>query len=165
MPQPLKDLEHRCGLGSMEPKDWNGRYKCLLASGVIENCKRQLFQWAGLRLPPLLRFQLLWDSEPTPRPLGFQVIWLLWCSKEFSWVTCSRGSETGQDPLRRTSVSEKGKRSPSKHSVTPPGHLPGGPEEQPCPEGFLVHAQGPDVSGHLVPFHTSESVSYQGAYV
>lgn len=79
----------------------------------MENRKHQLLPWAGPWLPPLTRSWLLRDSEPTPRPLGVH-----------------GGSGTGQDPLRRTSVREKGKSRPSKHSLTPPGHLPGGPGEQ-----------------------------------
>lgn len=73
------------------PGTGTGRQKCLRASGTMENRKHQLLPWAGPWLPPLTRSWLLRDSEPTRRPLGVHVIWLLWCSKEFSRAACSRG--------------------------------------------------------------------------
>lgn len=128
------------------PGTGTGRQKCLRASGTMENRKHQLLPWAGPWLPPLTRSWLLRDSEPTPRPLGVHVIWLLWCSKEFSRAACSRGLGDRTGSSEEDVSQGKGKKPPQQALTDAPGPSPRRARRAAWPGGFLVHAQGPDAT-------------------
>lgn len=115
----------------------------------MENRKHQLLPWAGPWLPPLTRSWLLRDSEPTPRPLGVHVIWLLWCSKEFSRAACSRGLGDRTGSSEEDVSQGKGKKPPQQALTDAPGPSPRRARRAAWPGGFLVHAQGPDAFSHL----------------
>lgn len=106
------------------PGTGTGRQKCLRASGTMENHKHQLLPRAGPWLPPLTRSWLLRDSEPTRRPLGVHVIWLLWCSKEFSRAACSRGLGDRTGSTEEDVSQGKGKKPPQQALTDAPGPSP-----------------------------------------
>lgn len=118
-----------------------------LALRVIANCKHQLLPWAGLRLPPLLRSWLLCDSEPTPRPLGVHVIWLLWCSKEFSRATCSRGLGDRTGSTEEDVSQGKGEKKPQQALTDAPGPSPRRARGAAQPGRLLGSAQRPGARG------------------
>lgn len=146
------------------PGTGTGRQKCLRASGTMENRKHQLLPWAGPWLPPLTRSWLLRDSEPTRRPLGVHVIWLLWCSKEFSRAACSRGLGNRTGSTEEDVSQGKGKKPPQQALTDAPGPSPRRARRAAWPGRLLGSRSGARCQGHL-PFHTSESASCQGAYV